>query len=139
MKFHVRKNNPYLVAEIGWNFIGNISLAKKMILMAKKSGADAVKFQIWNPKNLKRGPWDSDGRKKIYERAFLDKDRYKKLYNFAIKNKLICFASVWSEDGIETLASVSKKIVNTHGCSDMPKCLTSCGCILPRVAIWILL
>ncbi len=111
MKFHVRKNNPYLVAEIGWNFIGNISLAKKMILMAKKSGADAVKFQIWNPKNLKRGPWDSDGRKKIYERAFLDKDRYKKLYNFAIKNKLICFASVWSEDGIETLASVSKKIV----------------------------
>ena len=36
-----------LVAEIGWNFLGDISLAKKMILEAKKSGADAVKFQIW--------------------------------------------------------------------------------------------
>ena len=35
-----------LVAEIGWNFLGDISLAKKMILEAKKSGADAVKFQI---------------------------------------------------------------------------------------------
>ena len=42
-----------LVAEIGWNFIGNLKLAKKMILAAKKSGADFVKFQIWNPKNLK--------------------------------------------------------------------------------------
>ena len=29
-----------LVAEIGWNFLGDISLAKKMILEAKKSGAD---------------------------------------------------------------------------------------------------
>ena len=40
-----------LVAEIGWNFLGNIDLAKKMIVSAKKSGADAVKFQIWNPTN----------------------------------------------------------------------------------------
>ena len=35
-----------LVYEIGCNFIGKISLAKKMILSAKKSGADYVKFQI---------------------------------------------------------------------------------------------
>ena len=54
-----------LVAEIGWNFIGNLKLAKKMILAAKKSGADFVKFQIWNPKNLKSGSWDYDGRRKI--------------------------------------------------------------------------
>ena len=44
-----------LVAEIGWNFLGNIDLAKKMIIAAKKSGADAVKFQIWDPKFLKKG------------------------------------------------------------------------------------
>ena len=43
-----------LVAEIGWNFIGNISLAKKMIGAAKKCGADFVKFQIWDPKFLKK-------------------------------------------------------------------------------------
>ena len=50
-----------LVAEIGWNFIGKISLAKKMILSAKKSGADYVKFQIWDPQFLKSGAWDNDG------------------------------------------------------------------------------
>ena len=55
-----------LVAEIGWNFIGKISLAKKMILSAKKSGADYVKFQIWDPQFLNSGAWDTVGRRKIY-------------------------------------------------------------------------
>ena len=44
-----------LVAEIGWNFVGDLSLVKKMILKAKKAGADAVKFQIWDPQQLKKG------------------------------------------------------------------------------------
>ena len=48
-----------------------ISLAKKMILSAKKSGADYVKFQIWDPQFLKSGAWDNDGRRKIYEKAAL--------------------------------------------------------------------
>ena len=34
-------------------FLGDINLAK-MILSAKRSGADAVKFQIWNPKTLEK-------------------------------------------------------------------------------------
>ena len=31
-----------------------------MILVAKKNGADLVKTQIFNTKNLKNGPWDND-------------------------------------------------------------------------------
>ena len=49
MKLKINKHKSFIVAEIGWNFLGNINLAKKMIMSAKKSGADAVKFQIWNP------------------------------------------------------------------------------------------
>ena len=37
-----------LIAEIGWNFIGNIKLAKEMISAAKESGADFAKFQTWS-------------------------------------------------------------------------------------------
>ena len=39
------KKTPYIIAEIGINHNGYISLAKKMILESKKAGADAVKFQ----------------------------------------------------------------------------------------------
>ena len=92
-----------LVAEIGWNFIGNLSLAKRMILKAKKSGADAVKFQIWDPKFLKSGDWDLDGRRRIYEKAFLDEKKYKLLKSFAKKNSIRCFASVFNKEGIDML------------------------------------
>jgi N-acetylneuraminate synthase/N,N'-diacetyllegionaminate synthase len=38
---------PYCVAEVGINHNGDIALAKRMIEVAKKAGADAVKFQTF--------------------------------------------------------------------------------------------
>jgi len=40
------KKKCKLIAEIGWNFIGEINLAKEMISAAKESGADFAKFQL---------------------------------------------------------------------------------------------
>ena len=96
-----------LVAEIGWNFLGNIDLAKKMIVSAKKSGADAVKFQIWNPKFLKKGKWDNDGRRKIYEKAQLTKKKYLELKKFSRKNSIRCFSSVFNIDGLKLVKSLN--------------------------------
>lgn len=44
--------NCYLIAEIGVNHNGDMGLAKEMILEAKKSGADAVKFQTFTAESL---------------------------------------------------------------------------------------
>ena len=41
-----------IIAEIGVNHNGSVSLAKKLIDKAKESGADFVKFQIFNPDEL---------------------------------------------------------------------------------------
>jgi sialic acid synthase SpsE len=95
-----------LVAEIGWNFLGNLKLAKKMILAAKNAGADAVKFQIWNPKFLKNGAWDHDGRRKIYEKAYLNKEKYLKLKKYSKKNSIICFSSAFNKNGLDLLKKV---------------------------------
>lgn len=45
----LKKNNKkcFIIAEIGVNHNGNLELAKKLIIAAKKSGADAVKFQTF--------------------------------------------------------------------------------------------
>ena len=40
-----KAKNPYLIAEIGINHNGDISLAKEMIVAAKENGANCVKFQ----------------------------------------------------------------------------------------------
>ena len=45
-------NQIKLIAEIGVNHNGNISLAKKSILAAKKCGAETVKFQTFNVDNF---------------------------------------------------------------------------------------
>lgn len=42
----------FIIAEAGVNHNGNMELAKKLILTAKESGADAVKFQTFVPENI---------------------------------------------------------------------------------------
>ena len=42
-----QNSKPYIIAEIGANHNGNIKLAKKLIDIAKSSGANCVKFQSW--------------------------------------------------------------------------------------------
>ena len=47
-----RKNRIYIIAEIGVNHNGKMSLAKRLIKYAKYCGADFVKFQNWKAENL---------------------------------------------------------------------------------------
>ena len=59
----------YFIAEIGVNHNGSIHLAKKLILAAKKSGANAVKFQSFVSdevvvKTLKLAPYQGKNLKK---------------------------------------------------------------------------
>ena len=44
------KNSTYIIAEIGSNHNGKLELAKDHIIQAKKSGANAVKFQVFKSK-----------------------------------------------------------------------------------------
>ena len=46
------KDRVKIIAEIGVNHNGNLLIAKKLINLAKKSGADYVKFQSYKTDNL---------------------------------------------------------------------------------------
>ena len=67
-----RDNYTYVIAEIGVNHNGKISLAKKLIDVAKKAGADAVKFQTFFAEKLaiKKSP------KVDYQKKNLSKNGY---------------------------------------------------------------
>lgn len=98
-----------IIAEIGWNHMGNIELAKKMIIAAKESGADFAKFQTWRVKNLKSGSWDNDGRRDIYTRAELTDEKHNELIKICNEVGISFLTSVFNPDDIKF---VSKLIDN---------------------------
>ena len=85
-----------LIAEIGWNFIGDMNLAKEMIVAAKESGADYAKFQTWSTQDLKPGAWDKDGRLELYKKAELSIDKHIELKECCDKNKIEFLTSVFN-------------------------------------------
>ena len=46
------KKKIHIIAEIGVNHNGNLTLAKQLMLESKKHGADSVKFQTYNTDDL---------------------------------------------------------------------------------------
>lgn len=106
------------IAEIGWNFLGDIQLAGKMITAAKDAGADYAKFQVWDPAYLKPGPWDHDGRLEIYHKAWLDDDRLRDISDFCRQSEVLFFASVFEQKSLHRLAKISTDLVKipSHEC-----------------------
>jgi len=60
-------SEPYIIAEIGANHNGDMNLAKKLIVEAKNSGADCVKFQSWSKDSI-------FSKKKYEDNVFLTDD-----------------------------------------------------------------
>lgn len=100
-----------IIAEIGWNHMGDLALAKQMISKAKDNGASFVKFQTWSVDRLKPGPWDDDGRTDIYKKAQLSKDDHISLKNFSESYGIPFFSSVFSIEDAKLLADIGVKEV----------------------------
>ena len=96
-------NNIEVIAEIGWNHLGDMDLAKKMIESASKNGASYAKFQSWSVERLKPGSWDTDGRRQIYEKAELSESNHIELINHCKNNKIKFLSSVFSIDDAKLL------------------------------------
>ena len=103
--------NTKLIAEIGWNHLGNIKLAEKFIKSASQNGADYCKFQTWSVKNLKTGAWDIDGRRKIYEKAQLTEADHYKLKKICKMYKVKFLTSVFNIKDIPFLKKLNRDCV----------------------------
>jgi N,N'-diacetyllegionaminate synthase len=102
---------PEIIAEIGWNHLGNMNLAEKFVEQAANAGADYCKFQTWSPENLKPGAWDKDGRRKIYEKAFLRPEDHFFLKKICKKNKVKFLTSIFNIKDLFFLKKLEKKFI----------------------------
>ena len=83
-------NKPFVIAEIGSNFDQSLAKAKKLINIAKKCGADAVKFQLFSGKILYPNNYKMQ---KIFKKVELNINWTNQLKLYANKKKIILFFS----------------------------------------------
>ena len=114
MMLNIKNNKVYLIAEIGVNHNGILSLAKKLIKSAKKCGADAVKFQNFKAetlatKNAKKNPYqikntnNSETQYKMLKKLELNEKDFFLIKKYAKKNKIDFISSVFDPESIDFL------------------------------------
>lgn len=109
-------SNPvFIIAEAGVNHNNKLSLAFKMIDLASKYGADAIKFQSFitdnmqlkeskKPRYQKKLPWSYYEQLKKSESSF---DFQKKLINYCKKKRIIFISTPYDEESVDFLIKMN--------------------------------
>ena len=111
-------NKVHFIAEISANHCGSLSHAKKLIRLAKISGADSVKLQTYSPEamtlnskkrqfKINSGLWKGKYLWDLYKSAQTPYNWHKELFAYAKKFKITCFSSAFDETSVDLLESLS--------------------------------
>ncbi len=102
-----------IIAEAGVNHNGSFNNAKKLILQAKKCGADFIKFQKFNAENLvtkkaklanyQRKMYKNISQYQMLKKLELRDSDYKKLYKIAKKIKIKFLCSCFDKESLKFL------------------------------------
>ena len=114
----------YFIAEIGVNHNGNLQLAKKMVLAAKSSNADAVKFQTFKAKNLvtpqtpkaeyqKKYTKKNENHYDMIKSLEMSENMHYQMFNFCKKNRIDFISTPYGIDEAKFLNSMGCKIYKT--------------------------
>ncbi len=105
-------DKTYIIAEIGINHQGDISIAKKLIDIAAAAGCDAVKFQKRNPdvcvpEEQKNKPRVWQGKEMTYleykHKIEFGKEEYDEIDDYCRAQNIAWSASPWDMDSLKFL------------------------------------
>ena len=111
------KSSPIFIAEISCNHNGSIKDAKKLIIEAKRAGADFVKLQTYTANTMtiksdfkdfiiKKGLWKNKNLWELYNKAETPFEWQKELFDFARKKKIKCFSTPFDETAVDLLQNI---------------------------------
>jgi len=105
----------FIIAELSANHSGDIEIAKKTIVAAKESGADAIKLQTYTPEwmtvdsnkedfIIKGGTlWDGKNLFELYKEAMMPLEWHRELFEYARSLDLEVFSSPFSKEAVDFL------------------------------------
>ncbi|WP_320664857.1 pseudaminic acid synthase [Prochlorococcus sp. MIT 1223] len=111
-------NRPYIIAEISGNHLGSFDRAKRLIEIAKYSGADAVKLQTFNPSTitlpnddprfrLKSGAWEGQNLYELYKKTYTPWEWHKPLFDYANDLNIDIFSSPFDFQAVDLLSGLN--------------------------------
>ncbi len=106
MVFKKNKYNFKIIAEIGSNWNGDVRVGKKIIRELKKSGVDAVKFQMWKANELYNSShpnWNE------IKKSELTSKHAKEFKKYSDKIGIDCFWSVFYPEAVDYLEKIGVK------------------------------
>jgi pseudaminic acid synthase len=125
--------SPFFIAEISANHNGSLSKLKKLIKTAKKYGADAVKLQTYTAdmmtlnikkKNflIKDGMWKNRYLWDLYDSCKTPLSWHKEVFDYAFKEKILCFSSPFSIEAVDFLEQFNPKFykIASFEITDLP-------------------
>ena len=120
--FNLFDNKVFIIAELSANHNGSIETAIETIKAAKRSGADAIKFQTYTADTitlsvktedflLNNGTiWDGRYLHELYQEAYTPWEWHKELYRVSREEGLICFSSPFDLTAVDFLESLENPI-----------------------------
>ena len=122
-----KKGHIFVIAEAGINHNGDIEIAKKLIVSAKRCGADAIKFQSFktdelimeNPPGAGHDLFKDQNGKSLFEMlkdSELSDEDYKELAIFARKEKIVFFTSVFGNRSLAVQEEIGSPIIKIASC-----------------------
>ena len=106
----------YVIAEIGLNHNGDVEIAKQLIDVAARAGADAVKFQKRTPEiatpphmrdTIRETPWGTMTYLEYRHRVEFGRDEYVEIGDYATMSGLDWFASPWDVPSVQFLEDLN--------------------------------
>jgi len=110
----VGKGQPtLLIAEAGINHNGDVEVARRLIQEAKKSGADAVKFQTFNTEEYisRSNPYYE-----LFKRCELKANDFKILQEEAEENQILFFSTPFDFTSVNLLAELEVPFYKIASC-----------------------
>mgnify|MGYP006301495813 CR=1 FL=1 len=117
-----RGDSVFIVAELSANHNGSLEIAKKTIVAAKESGADAIKLQTYTADTLtinsfnddfiiKGGTlWDGKNLYELYKSAYTPWEWHEELFKVAKDLDMICFSTPFDNSAVDFLEELNNPI-----------------------------
>src|SRR3990172_3934957 len=113
----VGKGYPsFVIAEIGINHNGDLSIAKRLVDVAVMAGCDAVKFQKRTPEKavppeyrdvIRETPWGLMTYLEYRHKIEFGFEAYAEIDHYCKEKGILWFASCWDEDSVEFIEQFS--------------------------------